>query len=752
MSRTLSRRSCSTAVLGCIVAACCNILAYGQFEKHDLFVAVSGNNTWSGGLPEPNVQRTDGPLRDLQTAAAVLRQRKRDHRPGLPVTVWIRGGTYHVDAPLTLGPDDSGAITYAAFPGEQPVFNAGTRITGFREQKLGEATVWVADVSGLAQDRGTFRSLFVSGQRRPRARLPKKGFYRIADVPGRTMGARLFDGSDSFRVDPSEVRNWKNLGDVEIRVFHFWTDERMPIQSVDEKIGRVTCSRTSIFALKEGFTRKWAEYWVENVFEALSEPGEWYLDRNQRKLYYVPMPGETIDQTEVIAAGTHQFLRLHGIPEEDRLITGLTFKGLTFRYSDWVQPEQDGKYFDPYVPEPQRRRQDSTHRFLRDSKPGVKYAATPQSSVHAPGVISLVGTHKISIVDCRIEHVGYWGINLADGCRENTIEGNVIVDIGAGGIKVDGANYPSDPAKFSGNNRITDNVVRAGGRVFQSAAGIAVTHGFANLIAHNEISDMYQSGIACGWEWSRNTAVSRDNRIEKNHIFNLGQKLSSDMGGVYILGVQPGTMVRNNLIHDIQHRVYGGWGIYTDARTAHVVVENNIVYDVSSQPSYSQGVGAVNREITVRNNIFAFGGLALVLLPETYQRKAANVPGYTATYERNIFISQGEPVYNAQAGPPSEHPRNDLFLSDLNLFWDVSGQPPVPQRRPNGARDSLMLAEWNALGSDLHSLVADPKVKDWKMRDFTLAPDSPAFSLGFRPIDISDIGPRPEGKRSKTGR
>ena len=169
--------------------------------------------------------------------------------------------------------------------------------------------------------------------------------------------------------------------------------------------------------------------------------------------------------------------------------------------------------------------------------------------------------------------VGYWGIDLAEGCRGDIIEGNTITDIGAGGIKVDGANYPSDPAKYSGRNCITDNVIKSGGRVFQSAAGIAITHGFSNLIAHNEISDMGQSGIACGWEWSRDTQVSRDNRIEKNHIFKLGQKMSSDMGGVYVLGVQPGTMVRNNLIHDVQHRSYGGWGIYTDSRTAHVVVE-----------------------------------------------------------------------------------------------------------------------------------------------------------------------------------
>lgn len=725
------------------VLTCGGISANAQFQNSDLFIAVDGNDAWSGGLAEANARRTDGPLASIGRAAAILRQRKQEGQPAPPLTVWIRGGSYKVDKPLTFGPEDSGPITYAAYPGEHPVFDAGTRITHWSEQKVNGVTAWVADVTNLIQKRGVFRSLFVDGRRRSRAHLPKKGFYRILDVPGRTMASALMEGSDSFRVTPGEVRNWKNLEDVEIRVFHFWVDERMQIASVDETTGLVKCSRTSRCVLKAGGANRWADYWVDNVFEALSEPGEWYLDGKAGKLFYVPAPGETPDKTEVIAAGMCQFLRLEGIPEEGKLVTGLSFQGLTFRHSDWVQPELDGRHFDPFVPVEKRRRQDSTSMFERYFKPGVKFGGSPQSAVYTPGAISLTGAHKISIVECRIEHVGYYGINLADGCLNNTIAGNVIVDIGAGGVKIDGANYPSDPAKFSGQNRITDNIVRAGGRVFQTAAGITITHGFSNLIAHNEISDFYQSGIACGWDWGRRQSVSHDNVIEKNHIFNLGQKLSSDMGGVYLLAVQPGTIVRNNLIHDIQHSVYGGWGIYTDAMTAHVVIENNIVYNASGHAIYNQGVhSSTNREITVRNNIFAFGGSGLACLQETWEQKRKSVPGLAATYERNIFLSNGEPVYDANVGPVSEHPRNEMFLSDLNLLWDVSGRPPIAHRQHTGKHYDLTLDQWRSIGSDIHSLVADPKVKDWNNRDFTLAPDSPAFSLGFQPIDMTDVGPR----------
>jgi hypothetical protein len=47
-----------------------------------------------------------------------------------------------------------------------------------------------------------------------------------------------------------------------------------------------------------------------------------------------------------------------------------------------------------------------------------------------------------------------------------------------------------------------------------------------------------------------------------------------------------------------------------------------------------------------------------------------------------------------------------------------------------------------------HSLVADPLFADFAARDFTLSPDSPAFSLGFNPIDMSNVGPRPQSQRS----
>src|SRR5690606_34811764 len=124
-----------------------------------------------------------------------------------------------------------------------------------------------------------------------------------------------------------------------------------------------------------------------------------------------------------------------------------------------------------------------------------------------------------------------------------------------------------------------------------------------NEISHNEIHDLFYSGISCGWTWGYEESVSRDNRIEHNHIYDLGHGFLSDIGGIYTLGVQHGTVIRGNLIHDIEQKNYGGWAIYLDEGSSHILVEGNVCHDLGSN-GFNQHYG---RENIVRCNIFAFG-------------------------------------------------------------------------------------------------------------------------------------------------
>ena len=87
-----------------------------------IFVASNGNDAWSGSLAEPNAARTDGPLATVGAAQKKVRELRRSAACLAPLTVWIRGGRYRLTKPLQFGPEDSGPTTYAAYPGEQPVF------------------------------------------------------------------------------------------------------------------------------------------------------------------------------------------------------------------------------------------------------------------------------------------------------------------------------------------------------------------------------------------------------------------------------------------------------------------------------------------------------------------------------------------------------------------------------------------------------------------------------------------------------
>lgn len=722
------------------------------FSPQDIYVSPNGNDKWTGRLPEPSPDGSDGPLATLDVARALVRERRAKARISGHLTVWLRGGVYPVGKPIIFQPQDSAPVTYAAYPGEMPIFDGGVTITGWQDTTVNGVAAWAADVSEVMKRHGDFRQLFVGGVRRPRTRLPKQGFYTIENLPERDEAILANQTFSAFIAAPGDIQPWQHLQDVEVMVMHLWTEERMPIASYDPKTRIVTSTRKSTYGLTEGDGDRFAKYFVENVCEALTEPGQWYLDKAQRKLTYIPMPGETHANTEIVAPVLLQFIRVEGLPMQQQYVEFISFRGLTFRYTDWVQPKILGKRFNPYSPE--LPVMDTINMLDGKKTEGIAWASGGQAASYVPGVIYMEGARNCSIEECNIEHVGWYGIELADGCWGCRIVGNTIADIGAGGVKIDGAAVPERYLGRAGNNRVTDNHIHHGGEIFGSGCGVAIMNACGNLVAHNHIHDLYYTGVSCGWQWGYHENVSRENRIEKNHIHDLGKTVLSDMGGVYLLGVQPGTIVSGNLVHDIYKAAYGGWAIYPDEGSSNIVIENNISYNTSSQP-FHQHFG---RENVVRNNIWAFGaeGIAALSRGNKWNRRYTH-PGRNiskaVTFERNIFITDGEPIFVGALADATGNLENGDFISDLNLFFDVAGLDIVSGNGKHGkhGRDNLVRAfdwkQWQSLGYDRHSIIADPKCRDLNKRDFTLAPDSPALALGFKPIDMSDVGIRPADKR-----
>jgi parallel beta-helix repeat protein len=289
---------------------------------------------------------------------------------------------------------------------------------------------------------------------------------------------------------------------------------------------------------------------------------------------------------------------------------------------------------------------------------------------------------------------------------------------------------------------VSDHEILAGGRVYPNAVAVLFQHGADNVIAHNEISDFYYSGISVGWVWDYVPSPSTGNLIVGNHLHNLGQGKLNDTGAIYLLGIAPGTIVRGNHIHDIRCRNYGGWGIYLDQGSSHVIVEENVVHDCSHQAFHVN----YGRENTVRNNIFAFGGESQVAVTKPEEHLAFS-------FQRNIVVGDGTPAF---AGRQDHRDLRNLVVdSELNLFWDVRPVPGALVAGNGGYRDGMRweLREalddmWHDAGRDLRSVVADPGFADLEGRDLRVAPGGPAAALGIRVPDATGAGPRPEPSRT----
>jgi len=690
----------------------------------ELYVSQDGNDGWSGLLPAPNLKRSDGPKASVLGAAREIALRRKAGSLAGPVRVMVKGGRHFLQAPIELLPEHSWPSVYESYPGEEAVFDGGSLVKGWKEAELDGVRVWTAEVSDLLDARGRFRQLFVNGRRAVSSRSPKKGFHFMREVKGldpkqftggKDWGSPDF-GQDSFVSSPEGFDPaWRNIEDLEIVAPHFWITTRLAVKSFDPATRKVRLAGKSLMPFVDSGSGSFAKYYVENVVEALSEPGEWALDRAAGLLHYVPREGESIESSECFVTHLKQLLLLKGRPEEGEYVEHLTLRGLAFEHADWGEPMN-----------------------------------SVQAEVAVPGTVALEGARNVVFEDCRFERLGCYAIQLGDGCRSNAVSGCLMRDLGAGGAIANGSDASGPLSRRNGDNSYTDNTICACGRVFPSACGIVTMHSYGNLISHNHIHDLFYTGVSCGWVWGYGDSVSRENRIEFNHIHDLGKGVLSDMGGVYTLGVQPGTRIFGNLIHDIERARYGGWAIYPDEGSSHIVIESNVCYNVSSSP-FHQHYG---RENLVVNNVFAFGKDSVCALSAGRSRNTGYAhPGSnfsrSVLFLRNIFLTDGAPVHTGGYGNKVE---DGNVESDLNIVWDVSGREPVSGNPASGHGAPLEKGykweQWQELGYDLNSIVADPKFKDPANGDFQLPPDSPAEVVGFRRIDVSKAGPRPKGLRT----
>ncbi len=650
------------------------------------YVSTNGNDSWSGTTAWPSPRGTDGPFATVARAQRAVRE-ARAHQD-VRVTILIRGGLYELKEPLLFGHDDGGSVqspvTYAAYPGEHPVFSGGSSISGWQR---GNESLWTAKIPPTGEGEWYFHQLFVDGQRQTRARTPNEGYFHTAGtlqpLTDREKARRDEEYKIGFRYQGDDLQRWTGLEDVNIFLYHSWTCSLHWIESLDEENHTVRFINPCSWPV--GYWDLHQRYHVENCLEALDSPGEWYLDRPTGTLHYWPPEGQDPNELEIIAPRLRHLLILQGDLDDGLTVDHLILKGLSFQHADWVVDRSR--------------------------------AVDGQAATFLSAAIVATGARNCVLEDCEIAHVGEYGVILGEGCKNNRIVHSEIHDLGAGGVRLGQTGLPEEEERQADHNSVDNCFIHDGGHVFRAGIGVWIGRSSYNTVSHNEICDFFYSGCSVGWSWGYAASSAHDNVLEYNHIHDIGKGVLSDMGGIYTLGISPGTVERFNLIHDIYSYSYGGWGLYTDEGSSNIVLEGNVVYNTKSG-SFHQHYG---RENLLRNNILGPALEATII-------RSREEEHISFTLQHNIIVTRNG---NVLGGAWS----NGNYRMDSNLYWDTNNI--LGEDMNFGGLD---FQRWQVAGHDEHSLVDDPMFADAEHHDYSLRSGSPALGLGFQPIDTGIIG------------
>ena len=523
-----------------------------------------------------------------------------------------------------------------------------------------------------------------------RARSPNKFYYYMIDVQeealDKSAGQRPARARQTVTARPEDLQplfglSGQELHDVQMVIYHKWDNTTRFLGQVNEKDATI---------ITTGQGRKpwnsWGKgdrYHLENFKTALDAPGEWFLARDGW-LYYKPLEGEDMRTAEVVAPVVDKLLVFEGDVPNGKYVENITIKGLTFLHAEYHMP------------------------------PGGFEASQAAAPIDAAVVAD--GARNIVIQNCEFGHIGRYGVWFRKGCQNCTLQRCYVHDFGAGGVRIGEAERAQDRAganrPYHARQQHHPPRVDASSPA-RSASGSATAP--TTPVTHNEIADMYYTGISAGWVWGYSGSIAKRNNISFNHIHHLGWAVLSDMGGIYTLGASEGTVVSNNIFHDIYAYSYGGWGLYTDEGSTGIVMENNLVYNTKTG-SFHQHYG---KENIIRNNIFVNSML--------HQIQATRIePHLSFTFEKNIVYWETGPLL---AGPWTKITIN----MDNNCYWNTAGKAVTFA--------GLSLDQWRQQQQhDQHSVIADPLFVDPKNLDFHLKAGLPCFEAGLRAVRLHPGG------------
>lgn len=414
----------------------------------ELFVAPDGNDAWTGGRPSPSPRGDDGPFASLERARDALRRLKASGARPEGATVWLRGGTYKLAKPLALSAEDSGTqaarIVYRAYESEHVILTGGHTVRGFspvtepavlaRLDAPARGNVLQTDLApadvpdfGEVASAGNRLELFYNDQPMTLARWPNEGFIRIAKVTGGQpfkVHGITGDRVGRFTYEGNRPRRWQTEDDLWLHGYWFWdwSDAFQKVIKVDPVAREITLA--SPFH-NYGY-RKGQRFYAINVLAELDTPGEWYLDRARRVLYF--WPPSPIDNGRAVVSVLDHLLVLENV-------SWVTFRGITFE------------------------------------------------ATRSAAVMVNEGRHN-ELVGCTLRNTGGWGARLSG--TGHAVIGCDIYRTAAGGIALRGGDRNT---LTPGALTVLNSHIHDFGRVYRTYRPAVQVQGVGQRVAHNRIHD-----------------------------------------------------------------------------------------------------------------------------------------------------------------------------------------------------------------------------------------------------------------------
>ena len=610
------------------------IISSCSLTPKKIFVSPEGNDHNPGTKNKPLLSPEAAKTR---VAAFLADNSKRD------INIVFREGTYELSESLQFETKDGGMdqqqVVYVGFKSETVIFSGGREISD-----------WVKREDGLWETRldsdTPFEQLYIDGERATRARIPNKDeelsrWYIDSIQVAVNQENGLFDKFMLRLKDDGILKNMNIKGGAEIIIFKDWATLRKQVEYLDNKTGFLHLKPPYAFfqgnynGLMAPYSKRFTAY-LEGNTAFLDQPGEWALSELEKKIIYYPKDGQDIKTSRIIAPQVKTLVRIKG--NKDMRVENLHFKNIFFHHAAYILPEfgHDGRQACFYYT-------DGTG--LKNHDALIEEA------------IRIAWAENCSFTNCEIGLTGGNGIYITEGSRHVSIEKCEIRDIGGNGVMVGTAYDPKSESSALVQNVILEGCdVHMAGRHYDSAVGI--WQGFAANceLSGNEVYDLPYTGISIGWQWNPLPTSSRENLVADNHIHDV-MKMLGDGGGIYTLGYQPGTIIRNNEIHDILrselNHASPNNGMFIDEGSSGYLVEGNHIYRVSH--TCIRGHRAAGVEL--KNNTFEPGEFPAI--------------SHTPPYGAMIFANEDSTIVWPNPGWPKEWGYPDTitaFRMEGNVF------------------------------------------------------------------------------------